>query len=51
MEPSEMEKFSSWLAKNKRKNSKIINLVLAFISLQKRNDKELVEWHMYKAQS
>jgi hypothetical protein len=51
MEPSEMEKFSSWLAKNRRKNSKLINLVLAFISMEKRNENELVEWHLYKAQS
>jgi hypothetical protein len=51
MAPSEMENFNSWLAKNKRKNSKLINLVLAFITVEKRNDSELVEWHLNKAQS
>jgi hypothetical protein len=51
MANSEMEKFSSWLAKNRRKNSKLIHLVMTFMSLEKRNENELVEWHLYKAQS
>jgi hypothetical protein len=49
MELSEKEKFSSWLAKNRRKNSKLINLVMTFITLEKRNENDLVEWHIYKA--
>jgi hypothetical protein len=46
METNETEKFNAWLAKNRRKSSKLINLVLAFICMEKRNEKELVEWHL-----
>jgi hypothetical protein len=50
MEGKEMEKFSQRLAMNKRKNAKLQALVLAFLRMEKRNEHELVEWNLGKAQ-
>ena len=45
-----MEKFVQWLANNKRKNAELHALVLAFLTMEKRNDNELVEWGLTKVQ-
>jgi hypothetical protein len=50
MEGKEMEKFIQWLAKNKRRNAKLHALVLAFLMVEKRDETELVEWGLGKAQ-
>jgi hypothetical protein len=49
MESKEMEKFIQWLAKNKRRNAKLHALVLAFLTMEKRDERELVEWGTGKA--
>jgi hypothetical protein len=50
MEGQEMEKFIQWLRKNKRRNARLHALVLAFLMMEKRNERELVEWGLSKAQ-
>ena len=48
MEGEEMENFVQWLAKNKRRKARLHELVLAFLTMEKRNEKELVEWKLSK---
>jgi hypothetical protein len=50
MEGQEMEKFIKWLGKNKRRNARLHALVVAFLMMEKRNESELVEWGLSKAQ-
>ncbi len=49
MEGKEMDKFVLWLTKNKRKNARLYSLVLAFITMEKKAENELVEWGVGKA--
>jgi hypothetical protein len=50
MEGKEIEKFMLWLTNNKRRNARLHTLVLAFLKMEKRNEDELVEWGLVKAQ-